>query len=403
MTTENPNADFYLTKRKDTPYWSVRFRDPVTRDILTAISSRCTNKIRAKAWAEAEYARRADVALHPMTVREYATNFYSETCEYVAKQRSDKGISEKTRISKRRYVVEYVLADKELMDARLAEITRQDVERFRARLIASRFDGTPSRTSQAVIEVLKTILGQAVEHGLIAQNPIFRLPTGRYEYTERDALTEEELDTLMKRANFGSGRQYIATMIAAATGMRAGEVRALKWKDIDKNLRIIRIDRALDQDSITEHLPKWGKKRACPYPAILENLLEPLRGKPDVFVFEWEGGALNYQRWKTTFARACRKVGIDTTLHGLRHTLNTLLLQRGISDAVIRAALGWSDPKIQERYSHINFGGGYRSLLIDSVVEAIKGRSGTAKPEGGKTDQAGLVHEPTTRGKGAGD
>jgi integrase len=67
-------------------------------------------------------------------------------------------------------------------------------------------------------------------------------------------------------------------------------------------------------------------------------------------------------------------------LHSLRHTLNTILIQRGVPEGVIRAALGWSDPKIQARYTHIDtFGRSYRSPLVDSVVDAIMGRQAKAK------------------------
>jgi integrase len=378
MEKTDRNKDYYLytvTPKKGKPIYYAKFRDPLTREILPGRSTGLTGEPRARAWAEAEYARRAELQLRPLSVRDYAKDFYSVVCKYCEHQRAEKGLSERTRVQKRRYVNTYILTDEKLMAMRLAEVTRADVEAFRARLLKTHFEGVPCRTAQAVIEVVKTILGQAVEQGLIAQNPIFRLPTGRYEYHARDALSEEQLDALLMRDNFGSDRMYIATMVAAATGMRAGEVRGLKWKDLDKDLKLIKVERALDQNSAKEQPPKWGKTRVCPYPSIIRELLEPLRADGEEFVFAWKGGSLNYQRWKTCFGKVCTKAGISTTLHGLRHTLNTCLLFRGISDAVIRAALGWSDPKIQERYTHITFGQGYHSPIIDSVEEAIRGET----------------------------
>ena len=291
-----------------------------------------------------------------------------------------KGISEKTRKQKRKYVEEYLLKDEALMDKPLREVTRYDLERFRDDyLVGERFEDEPCRTSQAIMEVAKTVFGQPVEKGLVLQNPVYRLPTGKYDALERVALSEEQLDALLKRENFESSnpRHYIATMIAATTGMRAGEVRALQWGDLDPKAGIIHIMRAVANESSAVGLPKWGKRRFCPYPKILKGILEPLRVEvSDTYVFAWgEDAILNYSRWKDNFHKACTAAKVETTLHGLRHMLNTCLLMWGIPDAVIRAALGWSDPTIQQRYTHITFGMQYHSPIIDSVVEVIRGET----------------------------
>lgn len=403
MEKPDGNLDFYLyqvPRKKGRPIWYVKFRDPVSREILPGRSSRETNETRARDWARLEYEKRAGTDARPQIfVKDFTNSFYSDDCAYVRKQRSCKGMSEKTRKQKRRYVEEYILKDDTLMSLRLADVTRRDVERFRDDyLVGERFEDEPCRTSQAIMEVVKTIFGQAIMEGLVLQNPVFRLSTGKYDKQERIALSEGQLDDLLRRENFGSDRQYHATMIAACTGMRAGEVRGLRWMDIAPKARIIHIERALANESSTVQLPKWGKRRVCPYPKSLSEILEPLRAaaKPEDFVFAWEeDGVLNYRRWKDNFYRACAKAvekrverdreagrdpdltPIDCTLHGLRHTLNTILLQRGIPDAVIRAALGWSDPKIQQRYTHISFGNQYRSPIIDSVVEVIRGETGS--------------------------
>lgn len=340
-----------------------------------------------------EYLAAGTIDKDSRATREFAASFYSEDCTYVRKMRNTKGMAEKTRLQKRRYVEEFILKCDWLMDMRVADVSRRDIERFRDDyLIATRFEDEPCRTTQMVMEVAKTIFGQAVEAQLIKGNPVYRLSTGKYDKAERLALSEQQLDDLLKEANFGHRRYYLATMIAATTGMRAGEVRGLRWGDLLPAEGLIRIDRALKNESSEVGLPKWGKRRVCPYPSVLRELLEPAR-KASGYLFAWgETESLGYSHWKDGFYRACiaavsarveadRAAGrkedsspIDTTLHGLRHTLNTCLLARGIPDAVIRAALGWSDPKIQERYTHIAFGDRFRSPIIDSVEAAIHGK-----------------------------
>ena len=373
-----PTKPFYLVPRsriKGKPIFYAKFRDPSSGELGSLISTGKTNKTDAEAWAQdhlAELVRES--AVPSMLVREFVEPFYGEDCPYVRKMRNTKGMNEKTRIQKRRYVEGIILKCDWLMDMKLGQVRRVDLEAFRDDyLIAECFDDEASRTTQAIMEVVKTVLSQAVEKGHLLQNPVFRLPTGKYEAVERQAISEAQLDELMKREHYGSDRQHRATLVAATTGLRAGEVRGLQWQDLRKDEKIIRIERALKNEDSTVSLPKWGKRRTCPYPKVLRTLLEPLRGDPGTFVFAWGDECLNYRRWKDAFYRACEKAKIDCTLHGLRHTLNTLLLIRGIPDAVIRAALGWSDPKIQQRYTHIKFGDQYKSPIIDSIKEAIYG------------------------------
>lgn len=392
METDDPRQHFYSYKRKlknGKEVWYFKIRDPLTREILPGRSSHHTNINRARTWAEHEYARLA-AAPSGMLVREFVAPFYSEACAYVRKQRNVKGLGEKARKQKRKYVEDYLLNCEDLMAKRLADVTRLDLEAFRDDyLVGERFDDEPCRTSQAVMEVVKTVFGQAVEGGLMLQNPAYRLPTGKYEAIERKALSEEDLDAVLRRGNYGSDRQHRATMIAATTGMRAGEVRGLKWKDLDPKRGIIHIERALKNESSVVGPPKWGKRRICPYPVVLQELLESLRGEGEAYVFAWgEEETLNYGRWKNMFYRACEKAGVSTTLHGLRHTLNTCLLIRGIPDAVIRAALGWSDPKIQAQYSHISFGLVHRSPIIDSVIRAIQGKARVVRKKSPKAHGA---------------
>lgn len=375
--------DYYLFPRprpKGKPVFYVQFRDPASRKRLTARSSGLTNETAAEKWAAAEWARLVEEAARPdMLVRDFVSPFYGEDCPYVRQQRNVKGMAEKTRLLKRGYVERFILKCDWLMEKQLAEVARPDLEAFRDDyLVGERFEGEPCRTSQAVMEVVKTIFGQAVVKGYLRQNPTFRLSTGKYDEAERVALSEKDFDAVLKKSSFPVDRYYLGTMIAATLGCRVGEVRGLQWGDLDPEQGVIHIDHNIPMASLESGPPKWGKHRVCPYPRVLRELLEPLRGEAASgdLVFRWgEESTLNYQRWRTAFEAACAVAGVaGVTLHGLRHTLNTILLQRGISDAVIRAALGWSDPKIQARYSHIKFGDErYRSPIIDSVVEAING------------------------------
>jgi integrase len=115
-------------------------------------------------------------------------------------------------------------------------------------------------------------------------------------------------------------------MMAGVAGLRAGEVRALKWKDIDAVHYTISIDRGIvDLEGIKA--PKWEKCRVAPYSEILKNQLERLRANDEDWVFAIsDKGPLSYKRLHEAMATAVEKAGLGKlTIHGLRHSIQTAL------------------------------------------------------------------------------
>jgi len=390
VETEDLRQDFYLyprPRKKGADVWYVKFRDPKTREILPGRSSGKTNQRRAEDWARSEYARLSKESKRPpLTMREWSASFWSADCAYVRRKINDDGhYAEKTRKQNRRFLERFIRTDDELMDLRLSDFSKDEVLAFRDRLIEDRFEGKACRTVQLVMSALRTMINFARDGGHLDGNPFFRVKLGAYTQAERVALSEKELDLVLERVRYENGVYWMATMVAAATGMRAGEVRGLRAGDLRPKavpVGLIFIERQLLQASSKDALPKWGKKRTCPYPLSLQEILEPERKKlkDDDFLFASARGEghlpnMGYHRWSDAFIAAAKSAGVEATLHSLRHTLNTILIQRGIPEGVIRAALGWSDPKIQASYTHIDtFGATYRSKMIDSVVEAIQGK-----------------------------
>jgi integrase len=142
-------------------------------------------------------------------------------------------------------------------------------------------------------------------------------------------------------------------MTGGIVGLRAGEIRGIKWKDLDAKNNIIRVDREwIDQEG--EKKPKREKTRITIYPKILQNRLEPLRGKPDERVFTISPrGPLSYQKLSGAMKSAIEKAGIPhITLHGLRHSIQTALMGNGVNPELLRATFGWTDEEVQEGYTH---------------------------------------------------
>ena len=138
-------------------------------------------------------------------------------------------------------------------------------------------------------------------------------------------------------------------MLMYSGGLRVGEVIKLKPEDIDPNRKLIYI--------------RVSKGRKDRYTLLSDVVLQTLREywrkeKPKKWLFpSW-----NKERHITTrtvqkiFQNACRKAGIkkDVTVHSLRHSFATHLLESGIDLRYIQELLGHKSSKTTEIYTHVS-------------------------------------------------
>ena len=165
-------------------------------------------------------------------------------------------------------------------------------------------------------------------------------------------MTEAEIDQLAQVArdhhgDFGDEAAAIV-LFAAYTGVRPGELAALRWCDLDVANRRATISRALDgQGGIKT--PKNGKPRRIVLPPqalrVLSELPRPLDGQDPVFhtprYKRLTKGTLAYL-WRPIAAAWRAGGGRDLDLRELRHACATLLLERGLAPADV-LQLGHTD------------------------------------------------------------
>jgi integrase len=180
------------------------------------------------------------------------------------------------------------------------------------------------------------------------------------------------MSQVLDASRYADPLHYEMTCCAAYTGMRAGEILALNWGAIGGGR--IHITQSMSVKLATIKDPKWGKTRFCPYPDSLSAIIEPRRGAPDELVFQYRDGQKGYQKW----AMALKKAAPSASLHLLRHTLNTRLLEAGVPREIVRGWLGWSSGEAQEGYTHreaydyATYGGN-----VDTIMGKIRLIGGT--------------------------
>jgi integrase len=284
----------------------------------------------------------------------------------------------------------------EFEDQKVGDIAYSDVERWVTKL--AKADLKPG-TIRNAYRVLKMVLDQAVKERRILTNPCSQVNLPKVNAAKMLHLTAEEVATLAEAA----GPPPYCTLIrfAAYTGLRAGEIAALKVGDIDFKARTLRVSRTMADlnGKLVETEPKTeAGKRTVGIPAfILEELRAYLGNRRldhDAHVFT----GLNGGQWRhgnfygRHFRKAVNKLVDAGTwparlrplrFHDLRHTYASILVEQGAHPKLMSEAMGHSSINITlDRYAHLmpNAQGALAERL-DSAYASVKPAE---KAEGGK-------------------
>ena len=252
-------------------------------------------------------------------------------------------------------------------DLRLLRDT--DVIEFVGQLMES---GKSEAVAFNAVSLLRRVCSLHVEAGTLDCNPakgaqkIVSTVGRRFrKQVERiDSWTFDESRKLLEIAAAKEKTIYPAVLAMLHTGMRRGEVLALRWEDVDFDRSRITIRRAKVRGKIT--VPKSGKAREVPLSAELREVLRDLaetRHRREGFtdpgwVFLTVGGQQHMERnFSRSFTRlttaAAKKKVRPLHLHCCRHTFATLALESGRSIKWVAEILGHSDPTITLRtYAH---------------------------------------------------
>lgn len=375
----------------------VQFRGP-DGAYLSAKSSGQTSRRAAETWAEAEFrkhekaaaaakhaAMREGMAYDPdMPLKAWATLFHGPDCPHVMRRSSEGATFSPHTIRNNLGIINNHILKDPLASRPVASISQADVLAFRDRIVKK--NGL-RRTSQRVFEVFKTIIREAFLRGLIAQDPMRLAGRIKIESKEKGTLTPTEYRRLIADPKIFEGDLLAAAIFrfVALTGLRRSEALALQWEDIDMGAAVINICRAFKDSNFYEvGLPKWNKKRLVPLAPIALTILREWRPySPGPLVFAYPNGRrVGSEYWQNSFHRAMDKLGIESeravTPHSLRHSLNSLLLAGGSAPEAVRAVLGWSDPKVQEGYTH------WRLELIKGQADAVQRLTEKAGKAGAK-------------------
>lgn len=196
---------------------------------------------------------------------------------------------------------------------------------------------------------LSSFLTWAYRHGHVDANPMARLDRVHLEPPMPRGLPPEQVERLLSVIPTTATRDRLLFGLIARCGLRAGEALALHVEDLD-----------LTRDD--EHLVVRGKGGRQRTVLIDDDRLVKLlhaylhdSGYRHGPLFRasknGRGGPLRYQSAQERWSRYCTKAGVNCTLHQLRHSHASELVNDGVSLATIRKRLGHRTMQTTLRYA----------------------------------------------------
>lgn len=234
--------------------------------------------------------------------------------------------------------------------------------------------GLSPQTVKHVYRVLRRALRQAVKLQLLAVNPTDAVDAPKVERAEIRALTDDEAGKVFSAAK---GTQiYLPILVALTTGLRRGELLALRWTDLDLDRGVLSVQQSLEETraGLRFKPPKTNRsRRTITLPAVTvtalrdhdkeqkaERLQLGIRGEHDDLVFSTRDREtlkpcpIRPRNVTKEFSRICKRVGVTgVTFHGLRHTHITNLLRSNVHPKIASERAGHSSVAITlDIYSH---------------------------------------------------
>lgn len=257
------------------------------------------------------------------------------------------------------------------IDAFVLELGRRGKRRPNPRRVADEPQGLSEATVQRVFYVLRLILDGAVRDGLIAKNPAAVIKPPAISRTEARFMSTAEVAQLLEAAQ-GTRYAPLLTFIAG-TGARKGEALALAWRNVDFDRREVRIVATLSRigTQLVITSPKTARsRRVLPLSAPMAAMLRQVAANQDAerararnlwtesgLVFTSEtGAALDPSNVLRAMRAAAAKAGLDhVTVHTLRHSAATAMLEAGVHLKAVSELLGHSDIRITgDVYGHVS-------------------------------------------------
>ena len=229
-----------------------------------------------------------------------------------------------------------------------------------------------ARTVRHAFRVLHGALVEAVKLDMISRNVADAVTPPKVDADEVEILTVDQIAAVLDALK--GSRLYPVASLALATGMRRGELLALRWCNVELDRSVLKVEHSLEQTKAGLRFKgpksKHGRRSISLPPSTAVAMLNKHRreqleirtalgmGKPDAdaLVFcNHHGEPISPNLLTVVWAQALARSGLPkVTVHALRHSHASALISEGIDVVSVARRLGHSSPVITlSTYAHL--------------------------------------------------
>ena len=287
----------------------------------------------------------------------YRLNYYRVMTEKSIKEVSDLWKRDKKQYVKQSTYAAYILIlENHILPAFEGNttISEDDVQAFVFNKLES---GMRQKTVRDIVIVLKMVVRYGAKLGLDWKSDWqLHYPTSQ----GKDAIEVLSIENHRKIMNYIQGNftfKNLGVYVCLSSGLRIGEICALKWEDIDVRERVIHVRRTLERvyvmdeeprrTVLIEGMPKTvNSVRDIPITKNLMKMLKPLCGivNPDYYVLSNESKPIEPRTYRNYYKALMQELGIPRIkFHGLRHSFATRCIESNCDYKTVSVLLGHSN------------------------------------------------------------
>jgi integrase len=340
--------------------WYAKYRLPDGRQVQTRIGPHWTDRKReptagsytkasAKAWLDDTLAKARRGEL-PGMIKTGTT--FAVACDDWLVYKRDRKIKLSTQIDYEHMVdrMKKIFGEKFGARVKLEDVTPEMVEGFRDALVA---EDLSDRTVNKYLTVLHGLFVWAQRRYKLPTNPVANVE--RRPHAKRgniDVFSREEVLALVRVA--ASEQDGTIYLTAAFTGLRLGELLALRWRDVDFTNSAIHVRQSFTNGRVDT--PKSGQERTVPMADEVAEALAKLEKRDhdttddDLVFCGTQGGHLAGHRLRDRYKAALKDAGLrELRFHDLRHTFGSHAIRAADSREVMEW-MGHQDLATTQRY-----------------------------------------------------